>query len=55
MVIISQCHQVVGGDFLNAFFVFVVLLLMGLPIAYAMLATALFGMSFLPNVELIGP
>lgn len=33
--------------------VFVVLLLMGLPIAYAMLATALFGMSFLPNVELI--
>ena len=33
--------------------VFIVLLLMGLPIAYALLSTALFGMSFVENVELI--
>lgn len=33
--------------------IFVVLLLMGLPIAYGILATALFGMAFVPNVELI--
>lgn len=33
--------------------VFIVLLLMGLPIAYGILATALFGMSFVPNVDLI--
>ena len=33
--------------------VFIVLLLMGLPIAYGILATALFGMAFVPNVDLI--
>ena len=32
---------------------FVVMLLMGVPIAYGMLSTTLFGMAFLPNVELI--
>lgn len=32
---------------------FIVLLLMGVPIAYGMLATTLFGMSFVPNVDLI--
>lgn len=32
---------------------FVILLLMGLPIAYGLLATTLFGMAFIPNVELI--
>lgn len=33
--------------------IFIVLLLMGLPIAYGILATALFGMAFVPNVDLI--
>ncbi len=33
--------------------VFIVLLLMGLPIAYGILATALFGIAFVPNVDLI--
>lgn len=33
--------------------VFIVLLLMGLPIAYGILATALFGMAFVPNVDLV--
>ena len=32
---------------------FIVLLLMGLPIGYGMVATTLFGMAFIPNVELI--
>lgn len=32
---------------------FIVLLLMGLPIGYGILASAYFGMSFLPNVDLI--
>ena len=33
--------------------VFIVLLLMGLPIAYGILATALFGIAFVPNVDRI--
>ena len=32
---------------------FVILLLMGLPIAYAIMATAVFGMYFVPNVGVI--
>lgn len=32
---------------------FIVLLIMGVPIAYGMMATTLFGMAFIPNVDLI--